>query len=59
MVRPLLDQLDELESAASRWQKDAPPNQDEIRRVRDGYLAWYASAQRLIPKEKLEKFKDA
>jgi hypothetical protein len=59
IVQPLLDQLDELESAASRWQGGATPSQDEIRQVRDKYLAWYASAQRLIPDEKFEKFRDA
>lgn len=58
IVQPLLDKLDELESAASRWQEGATPSQDEIRQVRDEYLAWYASAQRLIPDEKLEKFRD-
>lgn len=59
IVQPLLDKLDELESAASRWQESATPSQDEIRQVRDEYLAWYASAQRLIPDEKLAKFRDA
>lgn len=59
IVQPLLDKLDELESAASRWQEGTAPSQDEIRRVRDEYLAWYASVQRLIPVEKLEKFRDA
>jgi hypothetical protein len=59
VVQPLLDKLDELESAASHWQTGATPSQDEIRQVRDEYLAWYASAQRLIPDEKLDKFKNA
>jgi hypothetical protein len=59
IVQPLLDKLDDLESAASRWQEGANPSQDEIRHVRDEYLAWYASAQRLIPDEKLEKFRNA
>lgn len=59
IVQPLLDKLDELESAASRWQAGASPSQDEIRQVRDEYLAWYAAAQRFIPDEKREKFRDA
>ena len=58
-VRPFLERLDELETAAACWQDGAAPSKDEIRRVRDEYLAWYTSAQRLIPNEKLEKFRDA
>ncbi len=59
IVQPLLDKLDEIESAASGWQMGSEPSQREIRRVRDEYLVWYASAQRIIPEEKLEKFRNA
>ena len=59
VVQPLLDKLDELETAASGWQTGAPPSHSEVRQVRDEYLAWYASAQRIIPDDKLEKFRNA
>jgi len=59
VVQPLLDKLDELETAASGWQTGTPPSRSEVRQVRDEYLAWYASAQRIIPDDKLEKFRNA
>jgi hypothetical protein len=39
VVQPLLDKLDELESAASHWQTGATPSQGEIRQVMDEYPA--------------------
>jgi len=58
-VQPLLAKLDKIESAASRWQAGSTPSQYEIDLIRDQYLEWYASAQRIIPDDKLEKFKNA
>jgi hypothetical protein len=58
-VRPLLEQLDDIEATVSRWQEGAGPSKDEILKVRDEYLTWYASAQKLVPDEKLAKFRDA
>jgi hypothetical protein len=58
-VRVLLEQLDEIESTVSQWQNGAAPGEDEIRNVRGAYLSWYASAQRLVPEGKMDKFRDA
>src|SRR5205814_1049781 len=58
-VRALLEHLDGIEATVSHWQEGAGPSKDEILKVRDEYLTWYASAQKLVPDEKLAKFRDA
>lgn len=58
LIRASLQQSEELEDRVSQWQNGAPPSREEMRAVRDDYMAWFTKSLPLVAKSDRATFQN-